>query len=59
MSESRQTAYRRRQAERGLKQCIVWAPQRDCERVRCYARELTDQFEKEQKEQKEAKKGQG
>ncbi|MCF7996819.1 MAG: hypothetical protein K9L88_18600 [Chromatiaceae bacterium] len=56
MTETKEAAYRRRQAERGLKQCLVWAPVRDCDRIRSYARELTEQFEKEQKE---ASEGQG
>lgn len=49
MSESKQAAYRRRQAERGLRQCVVWAPKRDHERIRRYARGLTETFEKEKK----------
>jgi hypothetical protein len=49
MSETKQAAYRRRQAERGLSQCVVWAPKRDHERIRRYAAGLSKTFEKEQR----------
>lgn len=43
----RRAAYRRRMAEKGYRQLLVWIPERDTERVRSYARGLSKSFEKE------------
>lgn len=55
----RRAAWRQRQAERGLKQCVVWVPQNDCERVRRYASALLAAYEQERRKEAKAAAKQG
>ena len=53
----RRAAYRRRMAEKGYRQLLVWIPERDAERVRSYARALGQTFEKERRAAEKAGAG--
>lgn len=49
VANDRHTRFRQRQRAKGYRQVAVWVPERDTERLKRYAEELSRDFEKEQR----------